>query len=437
MKKFLLIVVAAFVAANVSAANGVKKVNFPKAQKAMVAPDARLGLVSKSLNAAMLAMSEQKAEMSAKVIQKAPDASELIPCYAEETGMYLPSYGFVDQYMYDGASYLVQDGKAYFAPFADLGMVEGVVEAGAKNAYSEFGADSITFTCSSIATSTATGEKLYLEPCDFNLNDDWTVVRKDGAKTFGAYYFAENGELYVPEILALFVEDPLEKNPNSHYDVLYPLDLMPKSAYEEYSSKAIVSAYGLASGATHANDNAVAVFGDDCIYVKGAEMAFNPDSWVKFVVDENDESIYNMPWQGLSQATLNDGTPALLRAYGVIPQDGGTVRLNYVDLDGDGYVDDCPTVFRWSENADETSSLISTNGTEFSAMIYTADDGILGFYEVYGSLNVTITYETITGITDVKVNKQQNDAIYNIAGQRVAKDYKGLVIKNGKKYLVK
>ena len=70
-------------------------------------------------------------------------------------------------------------------------------------------------------------------------------------------------------------------------------------------------------------------------------------------------------------------------------------------------------------------------------MIYTADGGILGFYEVYGSLNVTITYETITGITDVKVNKQQNDAIYNIAGQRVANDYKGLVIKNGKKYLVK
>lgn len=435
MKKFLLIVVAAFAATNVSAANGVKKVNFPKAQKAMVAPDARLCLVSKSLNAAMQAMSEQKAEMSAKVIQKAPDASELIPCYAEETGMYLPSYGFVDQYMYEGASYLVQDGKAYLKPFADLGMVEGVVEAGVKNTYSELGADSITFTCSSIATLTSTGVKLYLEPCDFD-RENWIVVRKDGAKTFGAYYFAENGELYVPEILALFVEDPLEKNPNSHYDVLYPLDLMPKSAYEEYSSKAIVSAYGLASGATHANDNAVAVFGDDCIYVKGAEMAFNPESWVKFVADENDESIYNMPWQGLSQASYS-GTPALLRAYGVIPQGDGTVRLNYIDLDGDGYVDDCPTVFRWSDNTDDTSSLTSTNGTEFSAMIYTAEDGILGFYEVYGSLNVTITYESITGINEIKGNKQQNDAIYNIAGQRVAKDYKGLVIKNGKKYLVK
>ena len=53
------------------------------------------------------------------------------------------------------------------------------------------------------------------------------------------------------------------------------------------------------------------------------------------------------------------------------------------------------------------------------------------------TLNVNITYESITGINEVKGNKQQNDAIYNIAGQRVAKDYKGLVIKNGKKYLVK
>ena len=43
-----------------------------------------------------------------------------------------------------------------------------------------------------------------------------------------------------------------------------------------------------------------------------------------------------------------------------------------------------------------------------------------------------------TGISTVKGNKVNNNAaIYNIAGQQVSKDYKGLVIKNGRKFIQK
>ena len=41
------------------------------------------------------------------------------------------------------------------------------------------------------------------------------------------------------------------------------------------------------------------------------------------------------------------------------------------------------------------------------------------------------------GINSVVNNKTNAAAIYNLAGQRVSKDYKGLVIQNGKKYVVK
>ena len=41
------------------------------------------------------------------------------------------------------------------------------------------------------------------------------------------------------------------------------------------------------------------------------------------------------------------------------------------------------------------------------------------------------------GISTVKANVENNSAIYNIAGQKVANDYKGLVIKNGKKMIQK
>jgi hypothetical protein len=42
-----------------------------------------------------------------------------------------------------------------------------------------------------------------------------------------------------------------------------------------------------------------------------------------------------------------------------------------------------------------------------------------------------------TGIMSVVNNKPSTDAIYNLAGQRVTKAYKGVVIKNGKKVIVK
>lgn len=56
---------------------------------------------------------------------------------------------------------------------------------------------------------------------------------------------------------------------------------------------------------------------------------------------------------------------------------------------------------------------------------------------------ITSTFDTAdtpsTGISDVKAEqKQQNDGkVYNLSGQVVGKDYKGIVVKNGKKYLQK
>ena len=42
-----------------------------------------------------------------------------------------------------------------------------------------------------------------------------------------------------------------------------------------------------------------------------------------------------------------------------------------------------------------------------------------------------------TGISTVKAQKTQNNVIYNLAGQKVGNDYKGIVIMNGKKFMQK
>lgn len=55
------------------------------------------------------------------------------------------------------------------------------------------------------------------------------------------------------------------------------------------------------------------------------------------------------------------------------------------------------------------------------------------------SFVIQFTYkETSTGINGISTDEaDENEAIYNIAGQEVGKNYKGLVIKNGKKQIVK
>ena len=53
------------------------------------------------------------------------------------------------------------------------------------------------------------------------------------------------------------------------------------------------------------------------------------------------------------------------------------------------------------------------------------------------NFNEVIVNTTITGITSITAEKAQNGVCYNLAGQRVSKDFKGVVIENGKKMIVK
>ena len=42
-----------------------------------------------------------------------------------------------------------------------------------------------------------------------------------------------------------------------------------------------------------------------------------------------------------------------------------------------------------------------------------------------------------SSINNITADKLKNGAIYNVAGQQVTESYKGLVIKNGKKFVIK
>jgi hypothetical protein len=59
-------------------------------------------------------------------------------------------------------------------------------------------------------------------------------------------------------------------------------------------------------------------------------------------------------------------------------------------------------------------------------------------YEAFFAKGLTIGVDpNAAGISVAKAEKNGNGLVYNLAGQRVGKDYKGLVIKNGKKFVIK
>lgn len=79
-------------------------------------------------------------------------------------------------------------------------------------------------------------------------------------------------------------------------------------------------------------------------------------------------------------------------------------------------------------------------GTSGTKVNNAAHKAFLRVSDPSGAKFLSFTFgEETTGINGITASdaEQNGTALYNLAGQRVAKGYKGLVIKNGKKYLVK
>ena len=94
-------------------------------------------------------------------------------------------------------------------------------------------------------------------------------------------------------------------------------------------------------------------------------------------------------------------------------------------------------------NAEVTEgTLIGDAKGTFEVTLKVLKKGDVTFASVSGAdilgLAVNADLPAITdGISTLKVVDKANGAIYNLAGQKVSNDFKGLVIKNGKKFVIK
>lgn len=428
MKKFLLFAFVAVVALNASAANRVQKSSLPIVKKTFMTPEKSQGIVVKQTMVSDFLKSQKRNAIIAKTTRADEEAPELIPSYSVSS--YKMCIGdFWNYFMYDGASFLVtEDGKAYLQADTFMDALEGKVETGVTNEYSEDGADSITFVVSRVASYKDTlgvSKGLNLEPVDYTLNEEQTayVFNRANAETFGAYYFAEYNELYVPYVLALYDED---KTVDEFFDETYTytdLDLEPQENYNDYISKATISAvskYSTEEANYDFETEAKVMLGNQYFIVSNTLDGREVPAWMRITYDTETEGYIVKPYQYLDEGhwytdeTRTATTKGVICTYGTTP-------------------------FTVTDNADETTTLATDGDETYLVQVNFRDNGDAYYWDQY-KMSINILYEPVAdGIQSVGAEssaKFQN-AIYNMAGQRVGKNFKGLVIKNGKKVVVK
>ena len=178
---------------------------------------------------------QQRAQNAIKASKRAEEVSEedLIPTYSMDNYIYTNVTGAMFMPMYEGASYAIKDSKVYFTPFEGLDCIEGELIEGCDMFEN---ADSITFTLSTqkeVGQDKA-GTKYYIGLATFDM--DSKELKRNDKMTFGAYYFPENGEIYVPlfsldDFVCLFAENATD--PEFGYSIAN-LDIMPQDYLNEY-----------------------------------------------------------------------------------------------------------------------------------------------------------------------------------------------------------
>lgn len=443
MKKFLLFALVAAATLNASAIGRVKKASFLKDQKkALVCQNAHAGILSNRAAAqAIHAQAPKKNVKFGKKIDESP--TELTPAFSTYTYRYSEWVGGeMPQIMYEDASFLVdeENKKVYLQPFDIPGVVVGTI-SDEENDYSEDGGLLVTFDCSNVFAQYSDEEgdhKLYLLPSDLDGNpqEGYAPVPTEET-TFKAYYFPEDDELYMPYasgVLAVYLEG--ETTVWDEYYVVHVLDLKPQEVFYEGMSKAVVTGKSYYTDEEYdydfVNEDALVLpyfdetYTAQTLFVKGAD-GMVPYAWVEIDLSEEGDK-YILPSDLYLAVSPSMG---LLSTVGLIYEDD---KWNYNMIEGE-YGPEYPTYFSWTDNADETASLKTDFNTAYGEYLY-AGEKSMGFN--YYDLDINILWEPVeVGVTSVKGNAPQNNVRYNLAGQRVDKNYKGVVIENGKKFIKK
>ncbi len=370
---------------------------------------------------------EQNKRPVLKAAKKAEDVSfdELMPTYAVANYVYSDLLGAVYKPLYDGASFLVKDGKAYMSFFTDIDYVEGVIEKGDNAFKAQYGADSITFTVvteNSVAGDKA-GNKYYMGLATYD-GTTGSLVR-NSKKTIGAYYFAEAQEIYVPlysldDFVCLFAENATE--PELGY-IVANIDVIPQSILNARISKGSYKATNT-SGKTLSGDVEIMLYGS--YYVRG----FNPvpsikDEWVEFSISKDDENMAIVDEDQLMgqfeyylDETYTETAPVAFTPVGAYSD-----FSNFTEDGSSSY-------FVTDDEITETTTIESTGMDMYGIYGYSMNSDLAGPWAWISDLSINITYEpAYAGISNATLTKATSTEYFDLQGRKVNGKQKGLLIK--------
>jgi hypothetical protein len=306
------------------------------------------------------------------------------------------------------------------------------------------GADSITFTLGTVAYESKSAKLVYGAATVTATKDSISAARNE-MTTIGAYYFAENNELYIPTLtldnfIAIFNESG--ENPTAPVSgtLIGNPDIIPASLVNQHMSKATWTAkqisYNSKTGKVDSKDleggNAHVFLASDGYYVSGIYPEYYglEDAWV-FMESSEDGS----------QVTISESQLLGIVDFYIDESRTKTDAVYFAPVsvltDFSGWADDYASVLFVEDDEKAQTTTISSDGmTSVSIYGNSATEDFIGPWIHMTDLAITITYE-LDGINDVKAVRNNSDVTYNMAGQRISKDYKGLVIRNGKKFIKK
>lgn len=441
MKKFLLLTLAA---ATVTVVMAQQKANLPKSPvENLVKKNTNKAFNTKVVNLDnTITLKQLKADFAKAQTSKRAADDNGEQGISEQVYVINDFMGVTQKNMFSEIKYYVADQKAYLSLYG-LDYMEGTVET-ESNKYSSMGADSITFNLGTVGFESKNGKFVYGAATVAMTKTAITATRND-MTTIGAYYFAENKELYIPALslnhfIAIFNENG--ENPTAPVagTLIANPDIQPASYINKHVSKATWTAkemsYNSQTNQVETKDlaggDAHVYLAYDGYYVSGiypASLGLD-DAWV--FMEKSD-----------------DGTQVTISPDQVL----GTVEF-YVDeartttdeviftpvsllTDYSNWADDETSVLFIEEDAKTETTTISSDGmTSVSLYGWSKTKDLAGTWFDMTDFAITITYE-LDGINEVKTTRSNSDVTYNMAGQRISKDYKGLVIRNGKKIIKK
>ncbi|MBQ7423507.1 MAG: hypothetical protein IJV19_02045 [Prevotella sp.] len=447
MKKFTLMLIATFVAV-AGMAIGTQKHAIAKQfiSKKVFATPSIAQKVDVSGGFATYKKSMKLNAIKASIVKADEEPATDEPALDVKSGILAKQYtydevggGMFKDYPVEEVAYAV-DGTTLAVQLNSYVIIAGTIGEG-TNELKDYGYEVVTFKAGEVmATLKATGEELVLKACDWD-SKNYAPVPTDAETFVGYVYMDENGQvenIYIPEILALVGETSGVVMAGANYDI-YDCSAEDGTVFvstvtgEDYpetqgGENEVIENVGKAFFWLLHEDQSLDVL------ISGVNNWW-PEAWtmVTIAADGTTAKIANNQYVGHGAwESLNAEAAFYSCAFGAPNADGYVTRvdegvtLNLEPSDeGDLFVADESATFYVVGQFDDAN-----------------DDEYSGIYSKTAGMKILISNEPaepITGIQEVQTEKKSifSAASYNLAGQKVGKGYKGLIIRDGKKYIVK